>query len=272
MATLLEVKRGDVVVRRSGDAPTGDKLVDRAFDNLVRIDRFLREELGRDGWDGKGSPLRADIAWMALRNATFATPTGTILLGQRPGVAAALGSFGFSPTIMGHEVGHGIQIALGKYSYETPEMSAIAESFADVMGTGADDSNWIVGDEMPGGEPLKGADWRDLADPPYRKLSELPAHGERPEGRSQLLSYAAVMVAEAVGGAAMRKLWFEGMKRMPDDKTLHGFATWASSVQQAAIDLHGAGSAQHAAVVAAFTAVEIIPPPGRHGSSPMRAR
>lgn len=257
MATLLEVKRGDVVVRRSGDAPTGDKLVDRAFDNLVRIDRFLREELGRDGWDGKGGVLRADLLGMKHRNATFATATGTIVLGLRPGVEAALGSFGLSPTIMGHEVGHGIHIALGKYSYDSPEKSAIAESFGDVMGTGADDSNWIVGDE-PGGEPIKGQDWRDLADPPYRKLSEIPEHGEKAEGRSQLLSYAAVLVAEAVGGPTMRKLWFEGMTRMPDDKALHGFASWAASVQQAAIDLHGKDSAAHKAVIAAFTAIEVL--------------
>ena len=51
-------------------------------------------------------------------------------------------------------------------------MSAIAESFGDVMGTGADDSS----------------------------------------------CYAAVLVAEKVGNGAMRKLWFEGMKRMPDPK------------------------------------------------------
>ncbi len=254
MTTLLEVRRGDVVVRRSGDAPTGDTLVDRAFDNLVRIDRFLRSELGRDSWDGKGGPLRADLEGLKGRNATFSTTTGTIILGGRPQVPLAVGSFGLSPTIMGHEVGHGIQIALGKYSYDTHEKSAIAESFGDVMGTGADDSDWIVGDE-PGGEPARGQDYRDLSNPPYRTLQEIPAN-PRSEGYSQLLSYAAVLVAEKVGNSTMRKLWYEGMKRMPDPSQ-HSFATWASSVQQAAIDLHGKGSAAESAVVAAFTDIGI---------------
>ncbi|MEZ0314349.1 MAG: M4 family metallopeptidase [Myxococcota bacterium] len=258
MATLLEVRRGDLVLRRSGDAPTGDKLVDRAFDNLVRIDRFLRTELGRDGWDGKGSPLRADLAGLKNRNATFSTATGTIVLGLRPSVPLGVGSLGFSPTIMGHEVGHGIQIALGKYSYENHEMSAIAESFGDVMGTGADDSNWVVGDEIPGGEPALGEDLRDLAKPPYKTLQEIPESGARSEGYSQLLSYAAVLVAEKVGNPAMRKLWFEGMKRMPDDPTKHGFEAWVKAVQRAAVDLHGKGSPAEAAVLAAFKAVGVL--------------
>ena len=63
---------------RSGDAPTGDKLVDRAFDKLVRIDRFLRCEIGRDGWDGKGGPLRAELEGLKGRNATFATSTPSV--------------------------------------------------------------------------------------------------------------------------------------------------------------------------------------------------
>lgn len=255
MTTLLEVRRGDVVLRRSGDGPTGDRLVDRAFDNLVRIDRFLRDELGRDGWDGKGGPLRADLEGVQGRNATFATKSGTILLGGRPGAPPSLGSFGFSPTIMGHEVGHGMQIALGKYSYENHEMSAIAESFGDVMGTGADDSDWVVGDEVPGGEPAPGQDLRDLSKPPFKTLAEIPAGDST--GFSQLLSYAAVLVADAVGKPTMRKLWYEGMRRMPDDIKLHGFASWASSVQQAAIDLHGAGSPADRAVVAAFRAIGV---------------
>jgi hypothetical protein len=47
------------------------------------------------------------------------------------------------------------------------------------------------------------------------------------------------------------------MKRMPDP-TEHSFRAWASSVQQAAIDLHGQGTAPESAVLAAFEAIGIL--------------
>jgi Zn-dependent metalloprotease len=253
----LEVYVGERLVRKSGDAPTGDLLIDRAFENLARVDAFTRRELGRKGWDDKDGPLRAQLLTTVGRNAYFDDKTATIHLGQRNGGPWALASFGWSPTVMGHEIGHALQTLLqGARWALTPQVIGMEESFADVMGLGADDSDWVLGDEMPGGVPERGVDLRDLAQPPYKRLQDIPEGGER--HYTTLMSYAAVLTAATLGKVETRKLWYEAMKRLPKDAPPDAMRAFADAVLAAATALHGPGSPAAHAVTGAYAAIGIF--------------
>jgi Zn-dependent metalloprotease len=222
-AAVLEVYYGPRLVRKSGDKATGNLLVDATFDNLARVDGFVRRELGLAGWDNKNGPLRAQLLTDRGRNAYFDDKLATMFLGERNSMDREHTSFGFSATVIGHEVGHGIAAAMGRPWPQTAQEAAVDEHWADVMATGADDSNWVLGDELDGGIP--GLDLRDLANPKYRRLQDIPPGAA--EFYSPLMSYAAVLVANKIGKVAMRKLWFEAYKSAPrqlGENAMHAFA------------------------------------------------
>ncbi len=254
--SAFEVYFGTQLLRKSGDAPTGNVLVDRAFENLQRVDSFVRRELGLKGWDNKDGVLKAQLKTDLGRNAFFDVPQATILLGQRNQGTVANASFGFSPTVMGHEVGHALQsLILGKNWAQSSQVTVVDESFADVIGLGADDSDWVLGDEVPGGVPEVGVDMRDLAHPPYTRFQDVPP--DKAFFYSQVMSYAAVQVAATIGKTETRQLWFEAMKRMPDQVGEVAIVPFANAVQQAAVDRYGVQSPAVQAVINAYKTIGV---------------
>lgn len=260
------------LARSTGQSPTGDATVDRAFDNATCVDRFMRESLGRDGWDGRGSPLRVKVHFPS-DNANWEYRDDSYWVGERPGAA----SLGQALDITAHEVAHGIfKSEVFRSAREANRFQpdvwqrAVDEHFADVLASLVDRRNWTMGEDV--GDP---AIVRDMAHPRIAHMRDVPrdrlvdltgpsaAHLGAPTDRvgehdlSGVPSRAAVQVARSVGRDRMGRIWYRALTGFltKDDR----FPEAARATLAAAAELHGAASREHQAVADAWRSVGVVP-------------
>lgn len=190
-----------------------------AAGHLRRIDAMLRERWNRAGWDDAGGDMTVLVNARGMGgNAYFATyPNGAGEMGI--GVSDARIGFkqspAFSPTILAHELMHGV---VGSELRNMPasvqpflmqrEHNAINESIADVISTGLLDSNWQNGHEIRDGAPL-----RDLSEPSVRRWtrSVRTDTGLEEHTLSGVLSRAAVVAAQKAGTLPIVDAWYAGI-------------------------------------------------------------
>lgn len=155
-------------VRGEGDAVTGDKIVNDAYDFHGMMRDFLKVVFGRDSIDGLGMDLIGTVHYGQGYNNAFWN-SRQMTYGDGDGVIFA--TFVLLDVI-GHEMFHGVtEHTCGLEYYGQP--GALNESLSDVFGVGlrqwvfklsVDKDSWLIG---PGifAKGIKGRALRDMRNP-----------------------------------------------------------------------------------------------------------
>ncbi len=157
---IYEVKRREIedcskgtdtstcpVVRTEGDADTGDRDSDQAYEYSGEFYDFLSSKLSRDSYDNKGGTLLSRV------NGTYMCPNAYWM-----GFTVEFCKGMASKDIVGHEFGHGVTQESASLIYGD-QSGALNESVSDVFGY-AMDNNWTIGEDTVMGI------FRSMADPP----------------------------------------------------------------------------------------------------------
>ncbi|MCW2924501.1 MAG: bacillolysin [Thermoleophilia bacterium] len=237
-----------------------DPTISAAFSNALRVDQFLRERLGRNGWDGKGAPVRIVVhapnedGTPNMNNAYWDNLTKRVYLGDGDG--ELFRPLGGALDVMVHETTHAIVDSELNLRYEG-QQGGINESWADVLASIADDRDWRIGEDVftPG---TPGDQIRDLEHPRFGSVDQLPKGALlEPHDYSGIPSLAAVRVADKVGRQEMGRIWYTALV-----DHLHsgsGFAGAARATLDAAVALRGSASSEVDAVLDAWKSVGVDP-------------
>lgn len=243
-----------------------DKVLSDAYEQGLRVDQFMRDSLGRDGWDGKGTPLRIVVhapnedGSPGMNNAYWDNLTKRIYLGDGDGELFA--PLGGALDVLVHEAAHAIVDSEVNLRYEG-QQGGINESWADVLAALADPDDWHIGEEVfTPGSP--GDAIRDLEHPRFGHVDQLPEGAViEPHDYSGIPSLAAVRVADKLGREQMGRIWYGALVDHLDSRS--GFAGAARATLDAAAQLHGTTSEQVKTVLDAWKSVGVDPrwKPGR---------
>ncbi len=175
--------------------------------------------------------------------------------------------------VAGHEMTHGVVQNTANLVYQD-QPGALNESFADVFGVMIDRGNLTMGEEIM--QPGKGIALRDLENPANPNvLSPQPATMAQYNRTTQdnggvhinsgIPNNAAARIIKAIGREKTEQIYYRALSKYLTRNSQ--FIDCRNGIEQAATDLHGANSAEVAAVRAAFDAVGITagsgtPPPG----------
>ncbi len=157
------------VVRREGDAASGDEAVDEAFEYLGDTWDFFFDVFSRNSIDQNGMTLDAvvhydeefDNAFWNGEQMVFGDGSGQLFTRLTQ-----------SLSVCGHELGHGVIQFDGPLVYQR-ESGALNESIADCFGAmvvqykggqTADAADWLIGSEILA-EGVTGRALRDMANP-----------------------------------------------------------------------------------------------------------
>jgi len=121
-----------VLVRKEGDAPTGNEAEDDAYDYLGSVYDFYKNSFGRDSWDGKGGLLNGYVH-MPLLNAYW---TGT---------AMWFDDLLISDDVTAHEMTHGVSQSEVDLIY-VGFSGALNEAYSDWGGEFVDLTNGLGND------------------------------------------------------------------------------------------------------------------------------
>lgn len=237
-----------------------DQAIAEARDNAVRVHDFLRTRFGRDGWDGKGSPVRIVVhapnedGTPNMNNAYWDNLTKRIYLGDGDGELFA--PLGGSLDVLVHEATHALVDSEVNLRYEG-QQGGINESWADVLASLADQEDWLIGEDVftPG---TPGDAIRDLERPRFGHVKDLPKDAViEPHDYSGIPSLAAVQVAKQLGRDEMGRIWYSALVDHLDSRS--GYAGAARATLDAAATLHGRDSLQVSTVLDAWKAVGVDP-------------
>ncbi|MFT5142008.1 MAG: Zn-dependent metalloprotease [Rhodothermales bacterium] len=167
--------------------------------------------------------------------------------------------------VAGHEMTHGVVEHTANLVYEF-QPGALNESMADVFGVLIDGDNYLIGEDIM--QPGMGLALRDLQNPDNPQvLSVQPAHMNDFQNlginddqggvhvNSGIPNRAAFLVMDAIGRDKTAQIYYRALSTYMTANSQFGDARIA--LEQASVDLHGAGSTENAAVIAAFDAVGI---------------
>jgi Zn-dependent metalloprotease len=247
----------DTVIRRTGDAASGDAVADRAFDNITRVIDYYATTFGRNSFDNKGTVVKVRVhapdatsGQVPANNAYWFNDEKRIWLGDGDGVQ--LGHTGDAVDVVGHEFTHGVidsEIELSTIGQE----GGLHESFSDVMATGLD-NNWTIAETVytPG---IAGDALRNLQNPVYDDYRTMPSWVDDPHDLADIPNHAAYKVAEQLGADTMRRIWYTALT--DNLKSHSGFGGAAQATLSAAERMFGKHSKELQAVRDAWTAVGV---------------
>lgn len=229
-AKRQEVQPGDRA-RFEGDAATGDKEVDNAYDFTGEVRAFYRDVHGRNGINANGMKFISTVNYGAdYENAFW---DGSQMTYGRPGADSPFATFVLLD-VCGHEITHGVTEFVGDIEYYG-QPGALNEHLSDVFGElieqrskkqTAGDADWVVGNGIwrPG---VKGVGLRHMLKPgtayndPAVGKDPQPAHMKdymKMSGDNGGVHYnsgipnrAFALFAIAVGGFAWEKagkIWY----------------------------------------------------------------
>lgn len=237
-----------------------DDVITTAYEQALKVDAFLRDKLGRNGWDDKGSPIRIVVhapnedGTPNMNNAYWDNLTKRIYLGDGDGDLFA--PLGGALDVLVHEATHAIVDSEVHLRYEG-QQGGINESWADVLASVADQRDWRIGEDVftPG---TAGDAIRDLKRPRYGHVDELPVDTViETHDYSGIPSLAAVRVADTLGRDEMGRIWYSAL--VDDLNARAGYAGAARATLDAAARLHGTKSAQVTTVLDAWKSVGVDP-------------
>jgi len=148
------------LIRKEGDGPSGDPVVDQAHDNAKVVYDFYRNVLGRDSLDGKGMTIKSAVHYGSKMNNAFWD-------GEKMAYGDGDGKM-FAPLtgaidVVGHEMTHAVTEHTAGLDYSF-QPGALNESWSDVMGelieqwhenptgfgsvAGAQKGDWLIGEDV----------------------------------------------------------------------------------------------------------------------------
>ena len=158
-----------VVVRREGEPPTADAVVDEAYDGLGATASFFRDVYGRAGIDAEGGRLLASVHYGRAYDNAFWNGERMVF---GDGDGEVFRGFTGSLSVIAHELAHGVTEDEGGLDY-VGQSGALNESLSDVFGVlteqharwqTAREASWLVGAEIFT-EQVQGMALRSLAQP-----------------------------------------------------------------------------------------------------------
>jgi len=269
------------VVRREGDAPTGDPAADEAYEALGATYRLYFEVFARDSIDGAGLGLDATVHYGRDYDNAF-WDGAQMVFGDGDG--EVFQRFTRSVSVIGHELTHGVTQFTAGLEYQG-QSGALNESISDVFGVlveqyqaGQDvaQADWLIGrglftDEVQG-EALRSMKAPGTAyDDDVLGKDPQPAHMDgyvqtaQDNGgvhiNSGIPNKAFYLVAEALGGNAWERpgaIWY---RALTDGKlaATADFATFAARTLAAAADLYNDAVVE--SVRQAWSGVGVVPSP-----------
>lgn len=249
-------------VRSEGDEPTGDVVVDEAYDGAGDTHALYAEVHGRDSLDGAGMTIVSSVhVGEDFDNAFWD--------GQQ--MAYGDGGMIFKPmtgslAVIGHELSHGVVQFSGGLVYRD-QSGALNESFADVFGAlveqrragqSAAEASWLIGDgllrEEVSGDALRSMKAPGTAydddmlgtDPQPFHMSGYVTTSSDNGGvhiNSGIPNHAFYLLAQYLGGNAWEKaghIWYDALQAINDPHAT--FAAWADQTVSRARERFGAGS------------------------------
>lgn len=250
------------LVRKEGDAATGDATVDEAFDGAQDVHELYWKEYQRDSIDGQGMAMVQTVHHRRDFNNAFWD-------GQQMVYGDGDGSLFRKFTelsVIAHEMSHGVVQFSGGLLYQG-QSGALNESFADVfgvltlqrkLGLEAHASDWLVGKGILG-QQIRGVALRSMKAPGTAYSDVLLGQDPQPYHmdfyvnttsdnggvhiNSGIPNHAFYLFAQYLGGKAWGtagNIWYQTMQRI--NNPIATFAQWAAQTVDVAIGLHGAGS------------------------------
>lgn len=268
-------------VRSEGDPAVEDEDVNRAYDGLGAVYRFLVDQFSRSSLDGAGLGLRGTVHYGHEYDNAFWDGTQMVM---GDGDGEIFNSFTSSLSVIAHELGHGLLQYTTNLAYRD-QSGALNESIADVLGAlveqfvakeDAASASWLIGKGIFHPR-VKAKGLRSLAAPgtayddPMMGRDPQPAHmdsyihTEEDSGgvhlNSGIPNHAFYLFATALGGYAWERagsVWFNVItaRTIPEDATFGIFAE--QTLLQARQD-YGVGSAEEKALAAAWDGVGVVP-------------
>ena len=262
-------------VRKEGQGPTGDKVLDVAHDNAKGVYDFLQTKYDRDSIDGKGMKLKSVVHYGNKYNNAFWNGSH-MTYGDGDGVRFI--PFGLASDVVGHEMIHGVTERTAGLRYQR-QSGALNESWSDVFGNliekwmereaGQDESdpNWLIGEQIftPGtdGDALRsmkkpGSGYDKDPQPGHMKdYKNTSSDNGGVHINSGIPNKAAYEVAMAIGQDKLSDIWYRTLTTYFTSSS--EFADAANFTVQSAIDLYGSGSVEAKAVAAAWEGVGLAP-------------
>ncbi|WP_257461639.1 M4 family metallopeptidase [Archangium lipolyticum] len=273
------------LVRSEGQAPTGDAVVDNAYDNLGLFYNCFQQNFSRDSFNGAGAQLRATVHYSS--NAFW--DGAQMTCGDGDGVTS--GPLCNDLDIVVHEFTHAVTDSDSDLIY-SGESGALNEGMSDIFAAyceswtrswSTDLDVWKIGEDIwtpaTAGDalrymydPMLDGSSRDYYPDRYTGTSDnggvhwnsgianlafklLATGGTHPRGKSTV----------GVGGIGVQKagaIFYRAGRDLMTASTT--FAQAKTYTEQAAVMLHGSGSAEQASVTQAWLAVGVgaaVPPP-----------
>jgi Zn-dependent metalloprotease len=266
------------VVRHEGGAPTGDPAADEAYDGLGATYALFADAFGRASIDGAGMPLLASVHYGDAYDNAF-WDGGQMVFGDGDG--QVFGRFTASLSVIGHELAHGVTQYSANLTYQG-QSGALNESVSDVLGAlveqhaagqRADEASWLIGEGLFT-DRVEGNALRSMKAPGTAYDDDVlgkdpqPAHMDDYVDTSDdnggvhinsgIPNRAFYLVAETLGGMAWERagrIWYDTL--LGDLAPDTGFADFASATAATASARFGPSSAEHLAVIDAWSTVGV---------------
>ncbi|PPG42528.1 M4 family metallopeptidase [Rathayibacter sp. AY2B5] len=267
------------VVRREGEAATGDAAVDEAYDGLGAMSAFLQGAYGRDSIDDAWLPLDATVHFGDDYDNAF-WDGSRMVFGDGDG--QVFRRFTVSQSVIGHELTHGITEYTANLVYRG-QSGALNESVSDVFGAlleqygagqSADEASWLIGEGLFTDE-VQGTALRSMiapgtaydddvlgSDPQPGSMADYVETDDDNGGvhiNSGIPNRAFAVAATTLGGKAWERagqVWYDVLTGGVLTATAD-FEAFAALTVQAAAERYGSGSEVEAAVRTGWTTVGV---------------
>ena len=258
------------MVRREGEAATGDAAADEAYDGFGATWALFHDVYGRNSIDGAGMTLAGTVHYDKGYDNAFWNGERMVF---GDGDGEIFGRFTASLEVIGHELTHGVTESTAGLIYQG-QPGALNEHVSDVfgvlvkqhsLGQDATTADWLVGADLllPGvaGVAIRSMispgtaydDPRLGKDPQPDHMSDFVTTSDDNGGvhiNSGIPNRAFALAARAIGGQAWTaagQIWFDVLTGA-DITARTDFATFARLTVAAAAARFGSDSAQHDAV------------------------
>ncbi|MFC7847740.1 M4 family metallopeptidase [Arthrobacter sp. NPDC057388] len=281
--SVFDAKSGESlpgqVVRKEGDAPTGDPAVDEAYDGLGHTHSLYADAFGRNSIDGQGMPLKATVHFGRMYDNAF-WDGQQMVFGDGDG--EVFERFTRSLSVIGHELAHGVTQFSAGLAYRN-QAGAINESVSDVFGAlveqyvrkqSSAEASWLIGEGLFTPQ-VQGSALRSMKAPGTAYDDDVLGRDPQPDSmdsyvrtradnggvhiNSGIPNRAFCLVAQALGGNAWDapgQIWYETLTGGSLSST-STFTAFAKATAATARELFGEESAEHDAVRGAWDTVKV---------------
>ncbi len=268
------------LLRREGDADTGNNDADLAYDSSGITYDCYKEVFGRNSLDNKGMRLDSTVHYGSKYDNAFFN-SAQMVIGDGDGVI--FGDFAACLDVVGHEWSHGVTQYTAALEYEG-QSGAINESMSDVFGSivkqwhlkqDVTQADWLIGtgllldkkDDMalrsmkaPGtayDDPTLGKDPQPATMDDYQQMDDDDGGVHI---NSSIPNHVFYLVAMALGGNSWDKAGPIFYRTLCSKLTpTSNFSALAAATIQAAQEMYGVGGKEDDAVKAAWEAVKVSP-------------